>query len=299
MLKKINLLNIVFVIFFYSSYAQQPEQDSVKKVKLPADYTERLDVVFTEINGWQGKMDLFIPNSNDKKALLINIHGGGWNHGTRQEATGGFTPFFKKGFMIASISYRLTPQATAPAAIEDVRCALLYLIDHADELNIDLSKIVISGGSAGGHLALMCGLLLNDHRFDSNCQTNRKIKIAAIIDRYGITDVWDWAHGPHKTSLSAVRWLGDKSEDEAFAKTVSPINYVSPQSPPVIIVHGDADPTVPIEHSLLLYEKLKNNGIKTAFIRVPGGLHGKFTKEQAEMVNRSVMNFLKELHLFE
>ena len=92
--------------------------------------------------------------------------------------------------------YRLTGQATAPAAVEDTRCALIYIVRHAKELNIDVNRIVIMGGSAGGHLALMAGLLGNDHRFDNNCPGVDGIKVAAIIDKYGITDVWDWAYGP-------------------------------------------------------------------------------------------------------
>ena len=66
------------------------------------------------------------------------------------------------------------------------------------------------GGSAGGHLALMTGLLANNHLFDNNCRGVENIHVAAIIDKYGITDVWDWAYGKNITSKSATNWLGDK-----------------------------------------------------------------------------------------
>ncbi len=135
------------------------------------------------------------------------------------------------GFAVANIEYRLTPQATAPAAVEDARCALIYLIKNAKALNIDVNKIVVMGGSAGGHLALMAGLLANDHRFDGNCPGVENIKVAAIIDKYGITDVLDWGYGKNITSKSAARWLGDKANDAAFARSVSPINYVSKDNP--------------------------------------------------------------------
>lgn len=108
--------------------------------------------------------------------------------------------FFKQGFAVVNIEYRLTGQATAPAAVEDTRCALIYLIKNATALNIDVHKIVLMGGSSGGHLALMGGLLGNDHRFDGNCPGVENIKVAAIIDKYGITDVWDWGYGPNITS---------------------------------------------------------------------------------------------------
>ena len=199
---------------------------------------------------------------------------------------------------MANIEYRLSQQATAPAAVEDARCALIYLIKNAKQLNIDVNRIVVMGGSAGGHLALMAGLLADDHRFDNNCTGINNIKVAAIIDKYGITDVWDWAYGPNLTSRSATQWLGSKAKDEAFAKSVSPIYYVNKNSPPIFIVHGDADPTVPYQQSVELHKKLKDAGVTTEFITVPGGQHGKFEKEKNSELNKAIMNFILNLDAF-
>jgi dipeptidyl aminopeptidase/acylaminoacyl peptidase len=165
-------------------------------------------------------------------------------------------------------------------------------------LNIDVNKIVIMGGSAGGHLALMGGLLGNDRKFDNNCASGENIKVAAIIDKYGITDVWDWGYGSNITSKSATRWLGDKASDKKFAASVSPITYVNKNSPPVFIVHGDADPTVPYQQSVDLHKKLKGAGVITEFITVPGGQHGKFEKEKNSEVNKAIMNFILKLDAF-
>jgi acetyl esterase/lipase len=208
-------------------------------------------------------------------AVVINIHGGGWNHGVK-ESQSGFSSFFKAGLAVINIEYRLTGQATAPAAIEDTRCALIYLIKNAKDLNINADKIVIMGGSSGAHLALTGGLLGNDHRFDTNCTGVENIKVAAIIDKYGITDVWDWGYGKKIRSKSAINWLGDKSKDEAFAKSVSPLCYVSKNSPPTFIVHGDADPTVPYQQSVDLHKELLEAGVKTEFMTIESDLHGKF-----------------------
>jgi len=242
-------------------------------------------------------MDLYLPpKEKGKSPVVINIHGGGWNHGVKESQTG-FNTFFKMGYAVANVEYRLTGQATAPAAIEDARCALTYLIRHAKELNIDINKIVVMGGSSGGHLALMAGLLGNDHRFDSNCKGVENIKVAAIIDKYGITDVWDWGYGTHITSKSATNWLGDRAKDKEFALSVSPITYVNKNSPPTFIVHGDADPTVPYQQSVDLYKKFTEAGVKTKFMTVEGGLHGKFTKEKNSEVNKAIADFLKELKI--
>src|SRR5689334_9151174 len=98
--------------------AQEPDT-SIKPVAYPAGFTAQLNVVYTEVKGWEGKMDVYFPpKTNGPTPVVINIHGGGWNHGTKESQTG-FNAFFKNGFAVANIEYRLTGQATAPAAVED------------------------------------------------------------------------------------------------------------------------------------------------------------------------------------
>jgi acetyl esterase/lipase len=289
-----NILLLILLVFSSACLFAQ-EDTTIKPVEYPAGFTAQLNVVYTRVSNWDGKMDLYLPPNNGKPTpAIINIHGGGWNHGTKESQTG-FNTFFKTGFAVANVEYRLTPQATAPAAVEDARCALIYLIKNAKALNIDATKIVVMGGSSGGHLALMAGLLENDHRFDTNCPGVENIKVAAIIDKYGITDVWDWGYGSNKTSKSAITWLGAKAKDQAFAAAVSPMTYVTKNSPPTFIVHGDADPTVPYQHSVDLHKKMDEMGVLNEFITVPGGLHGKFTKEQNADLNKQIIQFLTKV----
>ena len=284
------------------SLASMPQtEDAIvpKPVVFPAGYVAKLDEVYTKVNGWDGRADLYInPTASKPTPVIINIHGGAWRAGTK-ESQGGFNTFFKAGFAVANMEYRLSGQAKAPAAVEDTRCMLIYLIKNAKELNIDVNKIVIMGGSAGGHLALMGGLLANDHRFDTNCPGVENVKVAAIIDKYGITDVWDWTFGPESKSSSPKLWLGDNVKNEAFIKSVSPIYYVNKNSPPIFIVHGDSDPTVPYQQSVDLYKKLQKLGVKSEFITVSGGLHGKFDKEKNSEINKSIIEFLKGINLFD
>ncbi len=291
-------LVILFILFPVCLFAQTNPDTTYKPVAYPEGYTAQLNVMYTKVNDWEGKVDLYLPPKNDKPSpVIINIHGGGWNHGVK-EGQGGFNTFFKAGFAVANMEYRLTGQATAPAAVEDTRCALIYLIKNAATLNIDVNKIIIMGGSAGGHLALMGGLLGNDHRFDTHCPGVENIKVAAIIDKYGITDVWDWGYGPNIRSKSAINWLGEKAKDSIFAKSVSPLTYVNKESPPAFIVHGNADPTVPYQQSVALHQKFLDAGVKTEFITVEGGLHGKFSKEKNAEINKAIMNFILSLNAF-
>lgn len=297
-LKNRILLLIIAGLFSISTIAQVKDSIAFKKLIIPADYVAQLDVVYTTVKDWEGRVDLYTAPKADKPTpVLINIHGGGWRSGVKESQTG-FTSFFNAGFAVANMEYRLSGQATAPAAVEDARCMLIYLIKNAVALNIDPNKIVIMGGSAGGHLALMAGLMGNDSRFDTNCPGLENIKVAAIIDKYGIADVWDWTFGPASKSSSPKLWLADKVNDESFIKSVSPFYLVNKNSPPIFIVHGDADPIVPYQQSVDLYKKLQDLGVKSEFMTVKGGQHGKFEKEKNSEVNTAIMQFILSLDTF-
>ena len=298
---------ILFILLFSTSltvFAQTEDNISLKKqdspvekkIKFPIDYKANIDAVYSEIDGWKGREDIYYnPTATFPTPVIFNIHGGGWNKGTK-EAQGGFDMYFKMGFAVVNVEYRLSQQATAPAAVEDVRAAMLYVVKHAKDFNIDPNKIVIMGSSAGAHLALMCGLLQHDSRFDGQYKKVKKYNIVAIIDKSGITDVWDWAYGKNKTSKSATMWLGARDKDEPFAKTVSPIYYINKKSPPTYIVHGDADAIVPYQQAVALKSKFDEVGAKSIFKTVPGGGHGKYSREQNDEINKEITQFLTDLN---
>lgn len=283
---------VLIVIFLICALFDSQSQNSVKAVNVPENYTTQLNIVYTKVNNWEGKLDLYYnSNSELPTPVVINIHGGGWNHGDKESQTG-FGSFFKNGYAVANIEYRLVNVAPAPAAVEDVRCALIYLFANAKEFNIDTNKIVIMGGSSGGHLALMGGLLANDKRFDSNCEFDGEIKVAAIIDKYGVSDLV-----PLKEWSSAKKWLGDNYMNQRFTESVSPIYYVNKNSPPVFIIHGDSDPIVPYQQSYELNKKLVSFGVKTEFMTIPKGNHGKFPLENNIEISSKMWKFLNELGL--
>jgi acetyl esterase/lipase len=294
---KKTIITLLTLMMGIGAYAQTtPATDTpkvIKPVPLPRGYTAQLNVVYTKVGNWDGRADLYLPaNTGKPTPVVINIHGGGWNHGDK-ETQGGFSIYFKQGYAVANMEYRLMQVGKAPAAVEDTRCMLIYLIKNAKALNIDVNKIIISGTSAGAHLALMGGLLMNDHRFDTNCPGVDNIKVAAIISKYAISDVWDWGNGVIK-SKSVANWLGTNNNAD-FAKTVSPMTYVNKNSPPTFVAHGNADIVVPYQQSVDLHKKLVEIGVKTEFITIEGGGHGKWTKEQNADVDKAVVKFLKEV----
>ncbi len=280
---------VLFIAFVSSCFAQETE---IKKVQLPENYQSKIDVIYTTVNNWDGRIDLYFnPTSTEPTPIILHIHGGGWNHGTK-ESQGGFSSYFKAGFAVANVEYRLVQVAPAPAAIEDIRCALNYIKTHASELNINPQKIIISGGSAGAHLALMGGLLENDRRFDTNCKGTTDMRVAAIISNYAPTDFTDFDSKMSKFK-SLTNWLGSKAGDASFRASVSPVTYIKKTSPPVFIVHGNADPIVPYEQSVILQQKLNEAGVYNEFITVDGGKHGGFDADKKTEILKSLYNFLK------
>jgi len=286
---------ILFLSFIILSIALSAQSDSTKYgVVMPKGYTAQIDVVYDKVGDWEGKVDLYLPpNTGKPTPIVINIHGGGWNHGNKEKQKG-FGSFFKNKMAVANMGYRLVDVAPAPAAIEDVRSVLIYLVKNAKELNIDTNKIVIMGGSAGGHLAMMGAYLGNNTMFDKDKEVLKNLKIAAVINKYGIADMVDFSLGA-KPYKSAVRWIGEKIGDRDFIKSVSPLYHINKNTPSTFIVHGDADPIVPYSQSVALKNELDKYDIKNEFITVPGGEHGKFAKDKQTEISNATIDFLKQI----
>ncbi|NJX16471.1 alpha/beta hydrolase [Tamlana crocina] len=286
---------VFFLFGFFVCYINTvlSQSHTFQAVKYPENYTAKLDEVYVEVQGWEGRMDIYANlSATQPTPVVLNIHGGGWNHGEKESQTG-FGSFFKNGFAVANVEYRLANVAKAPAAIEDIRCAFIYLFKHAEELNIDTDKVVLMGSSAGGHLALMAGLLENNRMFDANCKAYEgEIKVAAIIDKFGPTDLTMATQ-----NKTVIRWVGHQVSNNRFMRAISPVFQVSEDSPPVFIVHGDKDPIVPYSQSKLLYNKLKDYGVKVKLVTVENGKHGRFSEKDNLVVMDEIWTFLKELGL--
>jgi acetyl esterase/lipase len=202
-------------------------------------------------------------------------------------------PYLEMGWAVVNVGYRLANVANAPAAVEDGRCALRWLIRNAKQYMIDPSKIVVTGHSAGGHLALTTGMLPESAGLDRQCPGNEALKVAAVVNWVGITDVSDVLEGPNQKAY-AVQWLGSQPDREEIAKRVSPINYVRPGLPPILTVHGDADPTVPYAQAVRLHQALDRAGVPNKLLTVPGGGHWRFTAEQDAKLFVQIREFLAQ-----
>jgi acetyl esterase/lipase len=239
------------------------------------------------------KLDVYARRgATSPQPTLIYIHGGFWVAGNKEGALMSLMPWFEMGWNVVNVEYRLGRVALAPAAVEDCMCALKWVAAQAKTYNFDVNRLVVTGESAGGHLALALGMIPEEVGLDRECASaTRQPKVAAVINWFGITDVNDVIDGPHRAG-AAMQWFAGMPNREEVAKRVSPLTYVRGGLPPIMTVHGDSDPTVPYEEAVRLHDALKGAGVDNVLITVPGGKHGNFTPEERTRIYLAIREFL-------
>jgi acetyl esterase/lipase len=285
---------VFFLVLFVSSICQAQVSEPARWAASAADqYLIYPDRVYGVANNYQLKLDVWQKqNTKEPAPTLVYIHGGGWIFGDRTGATLQFLPYLQMGWNVVNVEYRMASTSLAPAAVEDCRCALRWVVQHAAEYNVDTNRIVLTGHSAGGHLSLTTGLPTPEAGLDNQCYGIEPLKVAAIINWYGVSDVADLISGPNLKNY-AVMWLGSQPEREAIAKRVSPLTYVHGGNPPVLTVHGDADPVVPYSQAVRLHQALTQAGVKNELVTIHGGGHGGFTPEQVQDAFVKINAFLR------
>ncbi len=252
------------------------------------------NVTYHVASNQENKLDLYVPrDATGPTPVLMYIHGGGWVGGTKESNVLRILPYLEMGWAVANVEYRLGAVARAPAAVEDGLCALRWVIRNAGQYNLDASRIVTTGNSAGGHLALTTGMIPASAGLDRECPGSEELSVAAIINWYGITEVGDLLDGPNTRSY-AVEWMGSLENRFEIAERVSPMTYVRAGLPPTLTIHGDADPTVPYQHAVALHEKLDGIGIPNVLHTVPDGGHGGFNREQTLAIFETIRRFLSQ-----
>ncbi len=257
-------------------------------------YWVQPDIVYLTANDQSLKLDVWYQH--DVKTLsptLVYIHGGGWIFGTKESSVLEFLPFLEKGWSVVNVEYRMASSSLAPAAVEDTRCALRWVFRNADQWHFDTTKIVLMGHSAGGHLSLITAMLPDGTGLDNQCFGNEKLKVAAVINWFGITDVNDVIKGPNLKNY-AVMWMGSQVNADEIARRVSPLNYVRSGLPPVLTIHGDKDDVVPYSHATRLKEALDKSQVPNELLTIKGGGHGGFSQAEYVTAYETIWAFLRK-----
>jgi acetyl esterase/lipase len=206
---------------------------------------------------------------------------------------------------VVNVEYRLGRVSRAPAAVEDCRCALHLVFANAEKYKFDPHRVIVTGGSAGGHLALTTGMLQPNAGFDRTCRTGDNNAwtgpggtaddppVAAIVNWFGITDVLDMLHGPNARGY-AIEWVGYQPNADELARAVSPINMVRKGLPPILTIHGTADKLVPYDQAVRLHKALDQAGVTNQLFTVQGAGHGDFTPQQSIEIWKVVRAFLEK-----
>ncbi len=285
-LRRLTLALGVFAVFAC------PARGQGLSSSIPYPYRIATDLTYVTASNFEAKLDVYARSDvTTPQPTLMWIHGGGWTGGAKETALFSLLPYMEMGWNVVNVEYRLAKVSLAPAAVEDCLCALRWVIRNAKPYNVDVARIVLSGGSAGGHLALTTGMIPAAAGLDRECPGNEELKVAAIVDWFGITDVADLLEGPNMKTY-AVQWLGSRPDRAEVARRVSPLTYVRSGLPPIISIQGDMDPTVPYSHSVRLQEALKKVGVDGELVTIPNGKHGGFTRAENERAYAAVKAFL-------
>jgi acetyl esterase/lipase len=279
-LNRLSLLSILFVVVL-AAPAQDPAQPKApgffRRPPLPEGTTVQKDLAYGPHE--RNNLDLYIPKSDKPLPLVVWVHGGGWERGSKNN-TGPSMDLLKEGYAVASVNYRLSQHAVFPAQIEDCKSAVRWLRANASKYNLDPDHVGAWGMSAGGHLVALLGTT-DDAAFTTS-EDNKKVssRVQAVCDWFGPADFLHWgmvtASDPLAQNPSALsRLLGGLVPSKLdLARQASPVSYAGKSSAPFLIFHGDHDPLVPLQQSEELNDVLKRAGVESSLHVVKGGSHG-------------------------
>jgi acetyl esterase/lipase len=275
---------------------------AVWAARLASMYRVTPGITYFTADNYDARLDLYQPVGATKPTpTLIFFHGGGWAGLDRTRIFLHTLPYLEMGWAVVNLDFRVTRVARAPGAVEDGRCALRWVLSNAAAYNLDSNRIVVSGISSGGHLALTTGMLSAAAGFDQqcppcmqwSCRADEEMKVAAIVNWFGITDVTDLLQGPN-TRVYALAWAGGTPDRAELARRVSPVTLVRPGLPPIITVHGTIDPSVPYAHATRLHEALTRAGVPNKLHTIEQGNHGGFTMADTLGAHSAIRAFLAE-----
>ena len=293
-------------VFTFAAFCQQhppqrpPSAKPGRAPVVPEGVTVHRDIAYVTGGHARQKLDLYVPKNGRNLPLIINIHGGAFKMGSKEDGVP--LDYLGQGYAVASLDYRLSGDAIWPAQIEDCKAAVRWLRANAGKYGLDPGRFAAWGASAGGHLAAMLGTAGGVKEFEVGENPGVSSRVQAVVDYFGPTDFLQM--DAHRLPDGQVHDPADSPESELIggalqankdkAARANPITYVTRDAPPFLICHGDADPLVPYHQSVLLEAALWRAGVPVTFYTVKGGGHGRFNDPRvAELTRDFLARYLK------
>ena len=256
---------------------------AVAQQKLPAGVEAHRDLAYGP-HKERNTLDVFTPKSDKPTPLIIWIHGGAWQAGSKNGGNPAMR-FLEKGYAVASINYRLSQHAIFPAQIQDCKAAVRFLRAIAKKFNLNPDAFGAWGSSAGGHLVALLGTSGDVKELEGEVGEHKGVssRVQAVCDFFGPTDLTKMAEQEkvkgkidHDSPNSPESKLvgGPIQQNKDKAAKANPITFVTKDDPPVLMLHGDADPLVPLGQSEILLEALKKAGVEAELVVIKGNGHG-------------------------
>ena len=251
-----------------------------------AGYTVERDLIYGHVDGRDLALDLYLPQRPLRPVpILVYIHGGGWI-----ELDKSWCPYptrlLEQEYAVASVDYRLLDQGGQfPANLHDCKAAVRWMRAHAEEYGLDGTHIAAWGDSAGGHLAALIGLTGDVPELEGEVGTpGVSSRVQAVCTYFGVFDLVAMLEGsPHADLIAGLIGANPPAAHVDKLQAASPITYVSSDAPPFLILHGDADTSVPLSQSVALYEALWKAGADVRLHVVHGGEHLSFYRSPADI----------------
>jgi acetyl esterase/lipase len=269
-----------------------------KTPDIPKDIEEIKNIEYKNINGKSLQLDIYIPKNINKPApLLVFIHGGGWRGGQRSDYLVYLVAFAEKGYVTATVSYRLLKDGPYPACAEDITDAVRWFYNNGEKYGYDPDRIALIGGSAGAHLATLAayGWKNTGINSDSTCATENIHRIKAVVDIYGPVDLTTEYARTHPLITSFLNISYEEAPE--LYKEASPVHYLDKNDPPTMILHGTSDELVPISQSDNLKAKLDSLGVPCLYYRLPLWPHTMDIVQRVNDFSKLKMNEFFEKYL--
>lgn len=257
-----------------------------------ADVTITPDVVYGHKFGLALTFDVFTPTENANGAAVLFMVSGGWySRWTPPEQTQQmFKPLTDKGFTVFAVRHGSSPKFSIPEAVSDVRRSVRFIRMNADRFKIDAEHIGVFGYSAGGHLSLMLGTASDEGDPNAKDPVDRvSDRVAAVVAFVAPTDLRIMVRdAPNR--LPAYARFPALDLDMQDAETDSPLVHVTPDDPPTLLIAGDKDDLVPIEHSRRIHVAFEKANVRSQLIEVAGAGHG-FQGEDARKSTEAMVDW--------